>query len=181
MSSNTHSLPLIGTIVTKMRALKEYTGWSSQVQRATAEKLGVERRGALHLHPSRRSANRGNQHSPLPVEGELLQPPSCCPPQAGAPPSNSATTHSVQIGLWRLSLLVIIPWERTCFLFQGRQSLGKESSYIQATPGTRLLLQITSGTYSYRRILTNTPHLYSNSTTLGQKLERGGNQSFLIL
>lgn len=41
---------------------------------------------------------------------ELLQPPRCCPPQTGAPPSSTATTHSSQIGLWQFSILVIIPW-----------------------------------------------------------------------
>lgn len=39
-------------------------------------------------------AGRGSQQPALPVEGEKLQPPSCCPPQAGAPPSSSATTHT---------------------------------------------------------------------------------------
>lgn len=39
---------------------------------------------------------------------------------AAAHPSSPATTHRGQAELWQLSLLVIIPWEQTCFLFQGR-------------------------------------------------------------
>lgn len=52
--------------------------------------------------------------------GETLPPPSRCPPHAGAPPSSLATTHSGQIRLWQFSFLVIIPWEQTGFLLQGR-------------------------------------------------------------
>lgn len=48
-----------------------------------------------------------------------------CPPGARAPPSSVGTTHSGQARLWQLSLLVIIPWEQACFLFQGRLGGGR--------------------------------------------------------
>lgn len=59
--------------------------------------------------------------------GESPCPPLArgCPPGARAPPSSVGTTHSGQARLWQLSVLVIIPWEQACFLFQGRLGGGR--------------------------------------------------------
>lgn len=51
----------------------------------------------------------------VPLATQLLPTPGRCPSQQ---PGDH--THRGQAELWQLSLLVIIPWEQTCFLFQGR-------------------------------------------------------------
>lgn len=73
----------------------------------------------------KKRAGRGSRLSPLPVGGGRVSysshpaaaHPSQMPLPAALRPHTAAQSHC---GLWQLSLLVIIPWEQTCFLFQGR-------------------------------------------------------------
>lgn len=61
--------------------------------------------------------------------------PSQMPLPAALRPHTAAKSHC---GLWQLSLLVIIPWEQTCFLFQGRpgerarKRRGRHSATLEA-------------------------------------------------
>lgn len=107
---------------------------------------------------------------------ELLQPPRCCPPQTGAPPRSTATTHSSQIGLWQLSILVIIPWGANLLpLLEEAWTEHRESK----KSGGEAVLQMTSWVLTREQ-----PHQQMMAFVLkllGRSNERTGTKSFSSL
>lgn len=143
-----------------MRALKKGTDWSFVLRSREQQQKGWGWRGALHPHHSKRSANTGSQHLPLPVEGELLQPPSCCPPQIGAPPKQ--LSDHTQRPHWALAALPLGNYTLGAnllpFLGEADRARKRRALTFKQHPEAKLLFQMTAWAYSYLGILYPIPN-----------------------
>ena len=121
------------------------------------------------------------------LAGPWLPRPGRCPH-----PASSATTHSGQAGLWQLSLLVITPWEQTCFLSQGglgegKGMEGKERKTLSNTGGRSALPGDCLGTPTqgqpsspiHGSIDSKACDSSSETSLLGRGGEGGGNRNLL--